>query len=485
MKRFKGFNPMLFAAAVIFLCVTVYSLVSNVTVYVRQRDWPVTTATVIDVAENGKEYNITYQYEARGNVYTGKLHRVRLRYGFGETLTVRYDPDAPEKSVRQGAMTRRSILTQAGLSVVFCLVGYCLIRRALPQKEPEESAPERPVPKTPARKSRPAEGTVSAAEVRQAEDRVFREVCQLVRDVQEKHPSVGYAVRLERSALLEAEGYAPARYEAWLVVSLGRNRTILESGPDTGEWPDARDRITRIRGGKLTVSDGYGRLSRELEAITADYEAGPDAYAENKAASDEMLREACRVEWSGYAAEQKNSRRGAPAPGVDIFLLSAFAVDFRAALGAGDDDAALAPGYPAHRAAVGAGEILVLLVPAAGQGLPQGIDHLVHISRILCPALGQVLGKHAKHHPNGQHHGHRRQNAVGHLVPDKEVDHVQNNGRPEGHEPQLVHAVAPIHEPGQGVANFLEEIHTSASFCKKMRSFRKRTHSFYRNLPQT
>lgn len=299
MKRFKGFNPMLFAAAVIFLCVTVYSLVSNVTVYVRQRNWPVATATVIDVAENGKEYNITYQYEAQGNVYTGKLHRVRLRYGFGETLAVRYDPDAPEKSVRQGAMTRRSILTQAGLSVVFCLVGYCLIRRALPQKEPEESAPERPAPKTPARKSRPAEGTVGAAEVRQTEDRIFREVCQLVRDVQEKHPSVGYAVRLERSAPLEAAGYAPARYEAWLIVSLARNRTILESGPDTGEWPDARDRITRIRGGKLTVSDDYGWLSRELEAITADYEAGPDAYAENKAASDEMLREACRVEWIG------------------------------------------------------------------------------------------------------------------------------------------------------------------------------------------
>ena len=156
MKRFKGFNPMLFAAAVIFLCVTVYSLVSNVTVYVRQRNWPVATATVIDVAENGKEYNITYQYEARGNVYTGKLHRVRLRYGFGETLAVRYDPDAPEKSVRQGAMTRRSILTQAGLSVVFCLVGYCLIRRALPQKEPEESAP--------AKRGRPAaEGVIRRA----------------------------------------------------------------------------------------------------------------------------------------------------------------------------------------------------------------------------------------------------------------------------------------------------------------------------------
>ena len=42
------------------------------------------------------------------------------------------------------------------------------------------------------------------------------------------------------------------------------------------------------------------------------------------------------------------SRRGCPAPGVDIFLLSALAVNFRAALGAGDDDAALAPGYPAQ-----------------------------------------------------------------------------------------------------------------------------------------
>ena len=147
MKRFKGFNPMLFAAAVIFLCVTVYSLVSNVTVYVRQRNWPVATATVIDVAENGKEYNITYQYEARGNVYTGKLHRVRLRYGFGETLAVRYDPDAPEKSVRQGAMTRRSILTQAGLSVVFCLVGYCLIRRALPQRSRRRALRSGPPPR--------------------------------------------------------------------------------------------------------------------------------------------------------------------------------------------------------------------------------------------------------------------------------------------------------------------------------------------------
>ena len=223
---------------------------------------------------------------------------MRLRFGFGETLTVRYDPDAPEKSVRQGAMTRRSILTQAGLSVVFCLVGYCLIRRACPKgaggersgaARPKDTGPKNPgPPKEPSarrRSGRPRTGSSGRC----------ANWCGTSR--KSTRPWIRGAAGAVRP--LEAAGYAPARYEAWLIASLGRNRTILESGPDTGEWPDARDRITRIRGGKLTVSDGYGQLSRELEAITADYEAGPDAYAENKAASDEMLREACRVEWIG------------------------------------------------------------------------------------------------------------------------------------------------------------------------------------------
>ena len=141
------------------------------------------------------------------------------------------------------------------------------------------------------------ESAVDSAEVKQYENRIFQEVCQLVRAFREKHPSVGYAVRLERSAPLEP-GPAPSRYSAWLIVSLSRNQTILESGPDTTEWPDARDEITRVRGKKLTVSDAYARLIEEdLESITADYEASPGTYVENREASREMLAEACRVEW--------------------------------------------------------------------------------------------------------------------------------------------------------------------------------------------
>ena len=139
------------------------------------------------------------------------------------------------------------------------------------------------------------ESAVDSAEVKQNENRIFQEVCQLVRAFREKHPSVGYAVRLERSAPLEP-GPAPSRYSAWLIVSLSRNQTILESGPDTTEWPDARDEITRVRGKKLTVSDAYARLIEEdLESITADYEASPGTYVENREASREMLAEACRV----------------------------------------------------------------------------------------------------------------------------------------------------------------------------------------------
>ena len=53
-----------------------------------------------------------------------------------------------------------------------------------------------------------------------------------------------------------------------------------------------------MRGGKLKVSDAYrGLLTADLEKITADYEASPDPYVENRAASEELLAQACRVEW--------------------------------------------------------------------------------------------------------------------------------------------------------------------------------------------
>ena len=140
-------------------------------------------------------------------------------------------------------------------------------------------------------------------EIRQNEDRIFDEVCEMVRKLKQRHPSVGYVVRLECSDKIELDSELPNRYSAWIFVSLNRNRTILESGEDTGEWPDACDEIIRVKSfsgknKKLIVSDTYNSsLEADLEVISDEYEAGFLTYVENQEASDEILAKARRVEW--------------------------------------------------------------------------------------------------------------------------------------------------------------------------------------------
>ena len=144
--------------------------------------------------------------------------------------------------------------------------------------------------------------TTSSAEV-QHQDRIFQEVCEMVRKLKQKHPSVGYVVRLECSDKIEVDSELPNRYSAWIFVSLARNRTILESGEDSGEWPGVCDEIIRVKSfsgknKKLIVSDTYkSSLAADLETVTDEYEARYWTYVENKEASDEILGNACCVEW--------------------------------------------------------------------------------------------------------------------------------------------------------------------------------------------
>lgn len=53
--------------------------------------------------------------------------------------------------------------------------------------------------------------------------------------------------------------------------------------------------------GEGRKAEGFRRVQRAShsgsEKITADYEASPDTYVENRAASEELLAQACRVEW--------------------------------------------------------------------------------------------------------------------------------------------------------------------------------------------
>ena len=85
-------------------------------------------------------------------------------------------------------------------------------------------------------------------EIRRNEDRIFHEVCEIVQKLKQKHPTVGYVVRLEHSVdEIGLDSEPPSRYSAWIFVSLNRNRTILESGKDSGEWPGACEEVIRVK----------------------------------------------------------------------------------------------------------------------------------------------------------------------------------------------------------------------------------------------
>ena len=297
-RQKERFDILLFAAGLFCIGMTLWILISEISEYVQQKDWTAATAVVVDVSPHSGDYDVYYQYEAAGDIYTGKFSKVGKRT-LGETIEIRYNPDAPEKSNWVLEMGIKTILKDVFMIAIFWTLGARLIECSLPKKKRrEDHADGRAARRVPRQKPRAAESTVDAAEVRRQENRIFQEVCELVRALREEHPDTGYAVRLERSAPLEPAGCAPARYSAWLIVSLSRHQTILESGEDTTEWPDARAEITRVRGGKLKVSDAYRELLKaDLKKITADYEASPDTYVENRAASEELLAQACRVEW--------------------------------------------------------------------------------------------------------------------------------------------------------------------------------------------
>lgn len=141
-------------------------------------------------------------------------------------------------------------------------------------------------------------------EIHRHEERIFDEVCEIARKLKQKYPKVGYVVRLERSGD-ETEGNheLPSRYSAWIFVSLNRNRTILESGRGSGEWPGACEEIIRVKSlfgknHKLIVSDDYAQsLEAQLEDVSEDYESSPFTYVENTEASNEFLQNACGVAW--------------------------------------------------------------------------------------------------------------------------------------------------------------------------------------------
>lgn len=125
---------------IVYAVAGIYFLINGICTYINQfdqKDWPVTTATVINADEyrSGRKhrstrYDIIYQYETDKDIYTGKLYRSNAPKKIGDTFEIKYNPDAPYESTQYTRPTFGIAVSGAIGFCIFGCVGFCLIKRA-------------------------------------------------------------------------------------------------------------------------------------------------------------------------------------------------------------------------------------------------------------------------------------------------------------------------------------------------------------------
>ena len=133
----ERFDILLFAAGLFCIGITLWILISEISEYVQQKNWTAATAIVVDVSPHSGDYDVYYQYEAAGDIYTGKFSKVSKR-ALGETIEIRYDPDAPEKSNWVLEMGVKTILKDVFMIAISWTLGARLIECSLPKKQRRE-----------------------------------------------------------------------------------------------------------------------------------------------------------------------------------------------------------------------------------------------------------------------------------------------------------------------------------------------------------
>ena len=150
----KLVQGILFAAGMIFICASVYFLIHDIHTYIQQfdqRDWRVKTATVINVHTSIKSthgtnttshytvYDIYYQYEVNGNIYTGVIDGVNAGKEDGETFDIKYDPEAPQDSPQYLKPTFGFVVSGVLGFIFFGTIGLRMVGSSLPHKKKASS----------------------------------------------------------------------------------------------------------------------------------------------------------------------------------------------------------------------------------------------------------------------------------------------------------------------------------------------------------
>lgn len=148
-KQSKLIQAIIAIAGLLFLSAAIYTLVYDVNTYIqqfRQRDWPAATATVIHVNKRiessaGRSharrtvYDIFYQYEAEGNVYTDAIYGINAGRQYGETFEIKYNPAAPQDSTHYLEPTFGFVVSGVLGFLFFGFAGSMMVRSVLPKRK--------------------------------------------------------------------------------------------------------------------------------------------------------------------------------------------------------------------------------------------------------------------------------------------------------------------------------------------------------------
>jgi len=142
----------------------------------QQNDWVVTNAEVTDISsrlrntkskhkQRGTIYDITYEYEVDGEVYSDEIRSQPTPHLVGDDITIKYNPDAPEESTTSLSPSISDLLVFVIFGLVFSALGFFLsgafalirkfIRKGKPEEQEELPPEEYVTPETTEQKSKP------------------------------------------------------------------------------------------------------------------------------------------------------------------------------------------------------------------------------------------------------------------------------------------------------------------------------------------
>lgn len=145
-KQSKSVQVVLLAGGILFACASLYLLISGIWNYAKQfdqKDWKITTATVINVNRRSSGfrhrsydiYDIYYQYEADGDIYADAVYGSNVRKAIGDTFDVKYDPEAPQDSTLYLEPTLGIVVSSFFGFVIFGAIGLRMIQSSFPKRK--------------------------------------------------------------------------------------------------------------------------------------------------------------------------------------------------------------------------------------------------------------------------------------------------------------------------------------------------------------